>query len=98
VPELKAPQRLDRWLGALAAAPALRLALMPEGSLQLRQLPQMNNGAILVVGPEGGLSENDTALLTQTGFCGLRLGPRILRTETAGIAALAELQALYGDL
>jgi 16S rRNA (uracil1498-N3)-methyltransferase len=97
LPELEPPQRLDRWLGALAGAPALRLALMPEGSLQLRQLPQMDNGAILVVGPEGGLSDHDTALLAQTGFRGLRLGPRILRTETAGIAALAALQALYGD-
>jgi len=98
LPTLEPPQRLDRWLGALGDTPALRLALMPEGSLQLQQLPQMDNGAILVIGPEGGLSDHDTALLTQTGFRGLRLGPRILRTETAGIAALAALQALHGDL
>ena len=52
---------------------------------------------MLVVGPEGGLSETDASLLKQSGFVGLRLGPRILRTETAGIAALAALQALYGD-
>ena len=97
LPALEPPQRLDRWLGALGEA-GLRLALLPDGEIHLRQLPQMENGATLVVGPEGGLSDNDVALLAQTGFGGLRLGPRILRTETAGIAALAALQAVFGDL
>ncbi|MGH3444425.1 MAG: RsmE family RNA methyltransferase, partial [Nocardioidaceae bacterium] len=49
-------------------------------------------------GPEGGLGERDVALLSEAGFTGLRLGPRILRTETAGLAALAALQALHGDI
>ena len=98
LPALEPPQRLDRWLGSLGAAPALRLALLPEGDASLRQLPQMENGATLAIGPEGGFSEHDIALLGQGGFRGLRLGPRILRTETAGVAALAALQALYGDL
>ena len=99
LPELEPPQRLDRWLGALGEThAALRLALLPDGDTALRNLPDMNDGALLVVGPEGGLSEHDTAMLTHAGFLGLRLGPRILRTETAGVAALAALQALYGDL
>ena len=98
LPEIELPQRLDRWLGALGDTPALRLALLPNGDSTLRQLPQMDNGAILVVGPEGGLSDTDTSMLTQSGFVGLRLGPRILRTETAGLAVLAALQALFGDL
>ena len=72
--------------------------MLPDGDANLQQLPQMDNGALLVVGPEGGLSDNDIAMLTQTGFRGLRMGPRILRTETAGLAALAALQALHGDL
>jgi 16S rRNA (uracil1498-N3)-methyltransferase len=55
------------------------------------------SGGVLVVGPEGGLGERDTAALRAAGFDGLRLGPRILRTETAGLAALAALQALHGD-
>jgi 16S rRNA (uracil1498-N3)-methyltransferase len=50
------------------------------------------------VGPEGGLSDRDLATLRAAGFRGLKLGPRILRTETAGLAAVAALQALYGDL
>jgi 16S rRNA (uracil1498-N3)-methyltransferase len=98
LPALEAPQRLDRWLGSLGNDPALRLACLPEGDTNLRQLPSLDNGAVLVVGPEGGFSDNDLALLDQGRFCDLRLGPRILRTETAGIAALAALQALYGDL
>ncbi|HEY7871302.1 MAG TPA: 16S rRNA (uracil(1498)-N(3))-methyltransferase [Rudaea sp.] len=97
LPDLEPPQALDRWLSILGDAPALRLALLPEGDITLRQFPQMENGAILAVGPEGGFTANDVALLTQAGFHGLRLGPRILRTETAGLAALAALQAMVGD-
>jgi 16S rRNA (uracil1498-N3)-methyltransferase len=55
-------------------------------------------GCVLAVGPEGGWSPRDRGLLAQAGFEGLRLGPRVLRTETAGIAAIAVLQALRGDL
>ena len=97
LPDLEPPQALDRWLATISDAPALRLALLPEGDVTLRQFPQMDNGAILAVGPEGGFTANDVALLTQAGFHGLRLGPRILRTETAGLAALAALQAVAGD-
>jgi 16S rRNA (uracil1498-N3)-methyltransferase len=52
----------------------------------------------LLIGPEGGWSSAETALATQAGCIGVRLGPRILRTETAGVAALAALQTLWGDL
>jgi len=97
LPELDPPQRLDRWLGALGDSAALRLALLPDGDSTLRQLPSVENGAILAVGPEGGFSDNDVVMFRHAGFHGLRLGPRILRTETAGIAALAALQALHGD-
>ena len=98
LPQLDAPQRLDRWLSALEDDDTLRLALIPGGDVGARDLPVMPRGALLCVGPEGGFTDNDTALLQQSGFRALRLGPRILRTETAGIAALAALQALWGDL
>jgi 16S rRNA (uracil1498-N3)-methyltransferase len=98
LPEIRAPLRLDLWLGDLGSDAALRLALLPEGSADLRQFPHAENGALLCVGPEGGFSDNDVAQLKQARFHGLRLGPRILRTETAGIAAMAALQALFGDL
>jgi 16S rRNA (uracil1498-N3)-methyltransferase len=98
LPRLDHPQRLDRWLASLQDDPALRLILHPDGEVAARTLPTLTHGAILCVGPEGGLSDNDVAMLRQTGFLGLRLGPRILRTETAGIAAMAALQALQGDM
>jgi 16S rRNA (uracil1498-N3)-methyltransferase len=90
LPEIEPPLRLDRWLGALADDGATRLALLPEGDMQLTGLPESLSAAILCVGPEGGFSDNDVL--------GLRLGPRVLRTETAGIAAIAALQAIAGDL
>ena len=51
----------------------------------------------LAIGPEGGWSESDRAALQAAGFTGARLGPRVLRTETAGMAAIAALQARAGD-
>jgi len=52
----------------------------------------------IAIGPEGGWSPRDREQLHAAGFEGLRLGPRVLRTETAGIAAIAALQAMHGDL
>ena len=52
----------------------------------------------LAIGPEGGFTEAERALAAEMGYRAMRLGPRILRTETAGLAGLAALQALHGDL
>jgi 16S rRNA (uracil1498-N3)-methyltransferase len=71
----------------------VRLALLPEAVRSSRELRFTNAGGLLVVGPEGGLGERDISALKVANFEGLRLGPRILRTETAGLAALAALQA-----
>ncbi len=57
----------------------------------------MSNSIRLLVGPEGGLSETEIAMATAAGFSGWQLGPRILRSETAPLAALAVLQHLAGD-
>ena len=82
-----------------ALRPDIKLVLDPAGNVGLGTVaPQAGQTIALVVGPEGGLSERDLATLRAAGFRGLRLGPRILRTETAGLAAVAALQALYGDL
>lgn len=97
LPELREPVRLADWAATLVNQPGLRLALDPHGEVAAREL-SMSDAATLAVGPEGGLSEHDLATLEQAGFRGLRLGPRILRTETAGPAALAALQAIHGDL
>jgi 16S rRNA (uracil1498-N3)-methyltransferase len=98
VPEVLPAVPLEHWLRQLPQDGALRLALLPEGSSRPGELQFSVAGGVLVVGPEGGLGQRDTAALTDAGFIGLRLGPRILRTETAGLAALAALQALHGDI
>jgi 16S rRNA (uracil1498-N3)-methyltransferase len=97
LPEIAAALPLSTWLTSLTGDGALRLALLPEAARSSRELRFNGAGGLLVVGPEGGLGERDINALTAAGFDGLRLGPRILRTETAGLAALAALQALHGD-
>lgn len=98
VPEVAPAIALDTWLRTLDASCGTRLALLPEGRVQGKSLTFGNAQGVLVVGPEGGLGERDVTALGDAGFQGLRLGPRILRTETAGLAALAALQALHGDI
>jgi RNA methyltransferase, RsmE family len=56
------------------------------------------SAVVVAIGPEGGWSPRDRDALSAAGFIGLRLGPRILRTETAGLAAIAALQSRFGDL
>jgi 16S rRNA (uracil1498-N3)-methyltransferase len=77
---------------------ALRLLLTPDGEQSLAALPASLAAVELLIGPEGGLSEAEQQLARRAGFVGLRLGPRVLRTETAAAAAIAALQALRGDL
>lgn len=83
----------------------LRLMLVPEALDSLSTLTADNAltkgrlaNAVLLIGPEGGLSKHEQPLAQRCGFRACRLGPRILRTETAPLAALAALQALAGDL
>ncbi|MGN6327541.1 MAG: 16S rRNA (uracil(1498)-N(3))-methyltransferase [Rhodanobacter sp.] len=97
LPEVLAAQPLQAWLDQLADDGTVRLALLPDGTSHARELNFGPAGGILVIGPEGGLGERDRQALSASGFAGLCLGPRILRTETAGMAALAALQALHGD-
>ncbi|WP_027493057.1 16S rRNA (uracil(1498)-N(3))-methyltransferase, partial [Rhodanobacter sp. OR444] len=97
LPEVAPALPLAAWLHDLADDGALRLALLPEAGRASRELRFTAAGGLLVVGPEGGLGERDVGALGAAGFEGLQLGPRVLRTETAGLAALAALQALHGD-
>lgn len=98
IPTIAPVQTIEAWCAALESESALRLALLPQAHQRMRDLRLPSTGAILAVGPEGGFGERDHAALNASGFTGIKLGPRILRTETAGIAALAALQAVHGDL
>lgn len=83
---------------ALASAPeGLRLVLDPVGAEALSDQPGAR-AITLLVGPEGGLDERELEQARAAGFRGLRLGPRVLRTETAALVALSVLQARWGDL
>ncbi len=80
-----------------ATIDSCRLMLLPEAPGPLPPVAP-DRSAALLVGPEGGLADDEQALAVRAGFIPTRLGPRVLRTETAGVAALAALQALGGDL
>ena len=85
--------------GTHAADAALRLTLDPGGGHSMASLAiDAGDSIAIAIGPEGGWSPRDRETLRGAGFDGLRLGPRILRTETAGLAAIAALQARFGDL
>jgi len=99
LPRIEAPVALAAWLDTnVAPQSTTRWILHPESATHMRGLRVSSPATLeLAVGPEGGFGENDLAVLRAHGFHGLALGPRILRTETAGLAAIAALQALYGD-
>ncbi len=97
LPEIAPILDLRQWLGQLAQDNEMqRLLLSPQGGRRPRELA--GNRFLLLVGPEGGLDAEEVSAARLTGFSDLSLGPRILRTETAGPAALAALGALLGDL
>jgi 16S rRNA (uracil1498-N3)-methyltransferase len=98
VPDVAMPLPLAQTLAAIPEG-GLRLILDQDADASLSQLTlKPSQPVCLAVGPEGGWSPQDIDQLRAAGFSGVRLGPRILRTETAGIAAIAALQALHGDL
>jgi 16S rRNA (uracil1498-N3)-methyltransferase len=101
VPELLAPLPLDRALVEAPAGLRLVLSLGSEGAPApplSRTLVRPEAWITVLVGPEGGLAEAEEALARHAGFTAVSLGPRVLRTETAGPAMLAALGALAGDL
>jgi len=96
LPPIAEPVDLRAWL-AMERPPGLALVLDPTAECRLGELERAP-AATLLIGPEGGLSEQEVDLAATVGFTRVRLGPRILRTETAATAALAALQTLWGDL
>lgn len=98
IPTIQSPLNLTTWLQAPHSTTSLNLILAPHhNGIHLNTLPAFTHVNILV-GPEGGFSDNETALAIRHHYIAINLGPRILRTETAAIAAVAAIQAMYGDL
>lgn len=98
VPEVATLAGLDRWLGTPVNSGVLRLMLAPGAAQTLDRMAPPPGGEIeLLIGAEGGLAPEEVDMATQAAYLPLRLGPRTLRTETAGLAALAAIQCLWGD-
>lgn len=96
LPSISSPLTLDAWLEQETAGS--RLLLVPGEFPSIHQLPaQLRPPIALLIGPEGGFTDEEVAQCLQAGMTAVSLGPRILRAETASIAALALLQHRYGD-
>jgi 16S rRNA (uracil1498-N3)-methyltransferase len=98
VPVVREPAPLGDAIDALATGSVCWI-LAAEGDVSLAAAA---TGAgqrpiVLLIGPEGGLAENERIFASANGFVACRMGPRVMRTETAGLAALATLQSIAGD-
>jgi 16S rRNA (uracil1498-N3)-methyltransferase len=98
IPAVAPPRPLADWIGSLGPVQdaEVRLLLSPQAPESLRDLTAPSR-ITLLAGPEGGFSPVEVQLALSRGFRPVRLGPRVLRTETAAVAALAAIQALWGD-
>ncbi len=96
LPKLSLPEEFSSWIKKAPKASA-NFVLTPDAknAFKINDIPKT---AQILIGPEGGLSAKEIEEACQLGFTPTKLGPRILRTETAGVAALSVLQCLYGDL
>jgi 16S rRNA (uracil1498-N3)-methyltransferase len=97
VPNVMTPLPLRNYF-ANVKKEGLRLVLSPSAPGSLAGLASLPNKVELLIGPEGGLDDDELNAARGAGFTPVRLGPRVLRTETAAVVALSVLQALWGDL
>jgi 16S rRNA (uracil1498-N3)-methyltransferase len=96
VPEIAPLTELNAWLATPLAE--TRFLLTPRGERRIAELATTDSNIVLLAGPEGGFTDDEEKAALATGFTAMRLGPRTLRTETAAVAAIAALQARWGDL
>ncbi|MBI3716029.1 MAG: 16S rRNA (uracil(1498)-N(3))-methyltransferase [Betaproteobacteria bacterium] len=96
LPEVHGVMEFSAWLQT--PVEGTRLLLHPEGGKSLSQFAAASQPLSLLIGPEGGFDDKELALAQKHGAQLATLGPRVLRTETAGLAALAVLQSAAGDL
>jgi len=92
------PIDLNAWFGARAKEPDTDLILRPGATTALSAVPGPATKVCLLIGPEGGFSDTEYDNAEVAGFRAVSLGPRVMRTETATLAALAVIQSLWGDL
>jgi len=98
LPLVDAPVRLDTWLADKTQQADIGIVLKPGATEGLASIDVPATKVCLLVGPEGGFSNAEHEMMEAVGFRAVSFGPRVLRTETAAIAALAVLQARCGDM
>ncbi|MFT3929393.1 MAG: 16S rRNA (uracil(1498)-N(3))-methyltransferase [Spongiibacteraceae bacterium] len=96
IPVIHSPQSLSNWLDSVQSD--VKFVLHHRSEVNLAANAEKPQSVALLIGPEGGLSDSEITLAEKKSFAPLRLGPRVLRTETAPLAALSVLQFLWGDL
>lgn len=97
VPDIGTPQPMSDALRECDQE-TLKLLMDTSGGKSLREFAPSARGTILLIGPEGGFDDAEREIAIDSGFEAVYLGPRVLRTETATLAALAVMQSLWGDL
>jgi 16S rRNA (uracil1498-N3)-methyltransferase len=97
VPAVAPVLDLPQYFGMAAQQNGMRLICVPGVSARLRDLALPEGPVSLLVGPEGGFEEGEILAARAAGFQAIGLGPRVLRTETAGLGAVAAMMALWGD-
>ena len=96
VPTINSAVSLQQCLGTHDGG--LKIVLHHRTERPLTELQNTNNHVTILVGPEGGLSDDEITLAESNGYNAVKLGPRVLRTETAPLAAISILQSLWGDM
>ena len=97
LPKIHAPLDIMVWLQQMKAVADAKFILLPEGATSLQSQPKPQGQAVLLIGAEGGFTKAESDFALQCGFAPIRMGTRVLRTETAAVAGLAALQTLWGD-
>lgn len=101
IPQVAEPKSLSLWLAENLHQNQCRILLNPIGAKRLAEIEKpslkTNHEIQLLIGAEGGLSPNEIAIANKNGFQSIMLGPRILRTETAALAAMASMHSVWGD-
>jgi 16S rRNA (uracil1498-N3)-methyltransferase len=97
LPQIHAPLDIMLWLQQMKQQPDAKFILLPEGAASLHAQPKPQGRAVLLIGAEGGFTRAESETALHCGFTPIRMGARVLRTETAAVAGLAALQMLWGD-
>jgi len=98
LPEIGAIVDLPHYLAMPRGENETLVLLSPQQGIRLSALPKPPAGVTLLIGPEGGFDEGEESAALSVGFQPVSLGPRVLRSETAGLAAMAAILALWGDI